>query len=285
MNGKSHEEIKEMLYDYAQGKLDAADGDAVRAHLAECPECATELEEIRETSQLLSQTYGRPAPESLSSSVMDEISRYEAASKKRKRKYAFMHYGSLAASFAVIILVAHLVLPVIMNSVFLSDDESGNIIQKGDAYDASIDYGGMLDQGGWDQDEYPEEEAPGFSDSDENPNDENSSTTASASTNPPGNLFEGDPSCPDVGEEYLFKIFMAEEGKKSEFLSGSEFVYTDKKTGVCVFRETESLLRLANEKAIPLSSYHYKDTIDEVRKALGSIPNLIGVRFVVVVFK
>ena len=49
----NHEEYKEMLAAAALDALDANDGDALDAHLAACPECRGELDELRAAAALL----------------------------------------------------------------------------------------------------------------------------------------------------------------------------------------------------------------------------------------
>jgi hypothetical protein len=57
-----HEEYREMLAAAALDALDAADGDALAAHLAACPECQGELDELRAAAALLAYDAAPVAP-------------------------------------------------------------------------------------------------------------------------------------------------------------------------------------------------------------------------------
>ncbi len=60
----SHDEIAEMLGVYALDAVDGSERDVVEAHLLECPRCAAEVSEHRETAAMLAHT-GAPAPEGI----------------------------------------------------------------------------------------------------------------------------------------------------------------------------------------------------------------------------
>jgi anti-sigma factor RsiW len=65
----SCKELVEVITDYLEGTMDAADRARFEAHLEECPYCVTYLEQMRETIDAL----GELSEESLAPDARDEL--------------------------------------------------------------------------------------------------------------------------------------------------------------------------------------------------------------------
>jgi anti-sigma factor RsiW len=63
------QEVVELVTDYLEGALPAADRRRLEAHLADCPHCTEYLAQIRETIRLT----GRVAPEDLSPAMRTDL--------------------------------------------------------------------------------------------------------------------------------------------------------------------------------------------------------------------
>ncbi len=57
----THQDMQELLYDYAYGEIDPATKEGVDEHLASCPVCARELQDLRTTLDILPRPIDDPA--------------------------------------------------------------------------------------------------------------------------------------------------------------------------------------------------------------------------------
>ena len=104
-------EARSMMFEYLDGELGSRDSERLSAHISECPECRSELEDCKK----LLDTIGKieyPVPDRLHSNVMalvgaaaqDKPSRFGSIIMGGRRR-GFAAVGTLAAACAVVALV------------------------------------------------------------------------------------------------------------------------------------------------------------------------------------
>src|SRR4029079_4187271 len=102
-------EYRELLSGHVDGELMAAESQSVRDHVAECAECARELEMLERTSTLLRQRLVRhSAPDVLKARIRSALAQPDAFD--RPATTARPHWMRLAAA-GVIIAAARSALP------------------------------------------------------------------------------------------------------------------------------------------------------------------------------
>ena len=90
--------VLDLINEYIDGELDAADTEFVRSHIEKCPECKKVFDELKELEKLLTKS-AETAPDALYDRVMDEV-REDASTTKRKNN--LMRKWGLVAVAAVI---------------------------------------------------------------------------------------------------------------------------------------------------------------------------------------
>ena len=85
-----------LLHGYADGELDAANALRCEHHLAECPDCAADLDALRDLKRRLSQESVRwPAPERLRARVVAAIDRQSAPARSPRALEAGRHWRAI----------------------------------------------------------------------------------------------------------------------------------------------------------------------------------------------
>lgn len=108
-----HAEMQEKLAAAALGILNSAEMDQIRAHIRGCPECATLLEEYRDTATALALQLPHAQMEASRSDALRDrlLARAKATPNKVTRKASSMIYQwsgwMVAAGLAGILLVHH----------------------------------------------------------------------------------------------------------------------------------------------------------------------------------
>ena len=102
------EEIKELLSEYVDGELSAADAASVEQHLAGCDACRAELEALRQTAALVRSLPRADAPEGLTRSVTESVGK-QVAGRKRAAVLRWTGVGGWLAAAAALIIVIQLV--------------------------------------------------------------------------------------------------------------------------------------------------------------------------------
>jgi len=72
VNGRTHEELQELLGAYALDAVDGEEYQAVELHLRECPQCRAEVSEHREVAALIGHR-GAPAPEGVWDRIVEAM--------------------------------------------------------------------------------------------------------------------------------------------------------------------------------------------------------------------
>lgn len=102
------EEIKELLSEYVDGELSAADAASVEEHLAGCEACRAELEALRQTAALVRSLPRADAPQGLARHVTESVGK-QMVGRKRAAILRWTGVGGWLAAAAALILVIQLV--------------------------------------------------------------------------------------------------------------------------------------------------------------------------------
>lgn len=97
------QQVKKLLWERLDGELQNDVEQAFDSHISSCPECAEELEIIKEISFSIKNPTGIEVEESCSrilSNVYDRYDRIEASKKKRDTPLRFLSFNSLLGSLA-----------------------------------------------------------------------------------------------------------------------------------------------------------------------------------------
>lgn len=108
MKADSHQELREFLGAYVLGHLDAAEADAVRAHLASCDQCRAEVAELTPVATALA--VARAPEPGRTGQVPDELgARMDAVIKieagRRRRSKVVRSVGAVLVAASVIVLM------------------------------------------------------------------------------------------------------------------------------------------------------------------------------------
>jgi anti-sigma factor RsiW len=121
-----HARAQELLSDYLEGELEAADRVAVEAHLSGCEECRRDLESLQATLQALSRlAAAEPSPD-----FMDEVRK---KLKRRGNSPLDVSYGldrklpfeAVSLVFICILLALYLILVIIPTEELTHDPKPG----------------------------------------------------------------------------------------------------------------------------------------------------------------
>ncbi len=103
-----HQKVRDNLTDYLLGELDVAEHDAIRAHLASCPECAAEEAKVRTLLTTVEQALRMDirAPEDFADRVMNRIPAREFTTTPVHRRF-FTPLAAVAAALVIFAFVFH----------------------------------------------------------------------------------------------------------------------------------------------------------------------------------
>ncbi len=102
------EQVRDLLWDYADGTLDTAARQSLEEHLKNCPRCRAELEEIRALRAALHSLDESP-PKNLHAEIMRAVANERAKRRKTARLvdlFARRPYATVAAAAALFIVIA-----------------------------------------------------------------------------------------------------------------------------------------------------------------------------------
>ncbi|MFH1732635.1 MAG: zf-HC2 domain-containing protein, partial [Planctomycetota bacterium] len=102
------EEIKELLSEYVDGELPAADAASVGQHLAGCDACRAEFEALRQTAALVRSLPRADAPEGLTRAVTESVGK-QMVGRRRAAVLRWTGVGGWLAAAAALIIVIRLV--------------------------------------------------------------------------------------------------------------------------------------------------------------------------------
>ncbi len=97
------ETARDMMFDYIEGELKAADALRLEAHLRDCDACRKELSERQDILKLIN-TCGETPPVSLKLGVMDKINAVPQETKKQRMIKRLLPTGVLSAAAAAVML-------------------------------------------------------------------------------------------------------------------------------------------------------------------------------------
>lgn len=98
------ETARNMMFDYIEGELKAADALRLETHLHDCEACKKELSERRDILKMIS-SCGETPPASLKLGVMDKINTVPQETKRQRMAKRLLPAGALSAAAAAVMLL------------------------------------------------------------------------------------------------------------------------------------------------------------------------------------
>ncbi len=276
------EKIKELLYDYAEGRLSGEESAFVRKHILACADCRAEHEAVCE---MLSDMKDAEAdvPPTLFGDVMCAVEKFEKEKKRAAAKRGFMRYGSFAAAFAVVLIGAALALPDVLKHMDKPEREnSDGAINDGGVTNAVV-FGSLDDIK---EENSPESSGDTVKDSYDSiyqsrPSDSITHYPAD-SANSDGEAECVPPSADNgigVGDfgidgyPSICRLYQAPKSNYAVFEKETDMLIYNEKLGYAVLKATEQSIRLLNNNAATvledISNESKKEILSDVQKQIN----------------
>ncbi len=292
------EKIRELIYDYAENRLDEEQSAAVREHLERCDACRREYSQI---CSLLSDMKGSEMtpPMTLVGGVIDAIASYENEKKRTAARRRINNFGVIAAGFLIILSVGAMyhMTDGIKPHYSAGSAQTGVDIEN-EQYSPSFDMADDRENSasepntdGWVGEILGKDESDKVTESEYTGRPDiggNTDSAGNGGTVPP-------PSCEQT--EYI-KFVISEKKNISHFEQSIELITYNRLLGYMVFEQNYHNMSTVQgvsgglyfgcengDGSLMIPTDKLSDVMEDAKKTIESLPNADANRYCIIVFK